>query len=62
MLCPACKESGAYTGLQWVHCQNVKCGYFDARYTEAVAEEAGEIQAKAEKLTRLRKKFFGPED
>lgn len=37
--CPHCKESGAYTGLLWVHCQNTECKYFDALYTEKVKRE-----------------------
>jgi len=61
--CPHCKESGAYTGLQWVHCQNEKCKYYDPIYTEKVRqEERGDaydnygygIQGAVDKLILLR--------
>jgi hypothetical protein len=40
--CPACHQSGAYIGLQWIHCQNTDCRYYDARYTEKVQRERSE--------------------
>lgn len=47
MDCPQCKHSGAYIGLQWVHCQNEKCRYYDARYTEKVREENKRLLGRA---------------
>ena len=60
MNCPHCKESGAYTGLLWVHCQNKECRYYDARYAEKVRQEARGsdygygIQDAANKIILLR--------
>lgn len=59
--CPDCRETGAYKGLRWVHCQNVKCRYYDARYTEKVRQEADKgslrgygIRSAVDKLILLR--------
>jgi len=39
MRCRACNCKGAYEGLQWIHCQNQVCRYYDAEYTEKVRRE-----------------------
>ena len=53
--CPNCKQEGSYTGLLWVHCQNMECRYYDARYTEKVKQEdAASFVDTVEKLILLR--------
>lgn len=58
MNCPHCKEDGAYTGLQWIHCQNKECRYYDARYVEKLRREEDQQTSafydKVEKLILLR--------
>lgn len=65
MRCPHCNESGAYTGLQWIHCQNKECRYFDARYTEQIRKEKQENSSffdKVEKLILLRGEVADDDD
>ncbi len=39
MDCPGCKKGGAYVGLQWIHCLNKECHYYDAKYAAKVKKE-----------------------
>ena len=65
MKCPACGDTESYTGLQWVHCKNTKCTYYDARYAEKLREERAasvkrfeaSLNDKAERLIRIREKL-----
>lgn len=34
MKCPACGHYDAYIGLQWVHCRDAECRYYDRTYDE----------------------------
>lgn len=64
MRCPACGTDDCYTGLQWVHCVNEECDYYDPRYVEQLRREKdGEgtlydvhLNDKVEKLILLRGK------
>jgi len=41
-------------GLQWIHCQNVDCYHYDARYTAKMQKEAAASFSDAvEKLILL---------
>jgi len=68
MNCPECGASGAYTGLQWVHCQSLSCRYYDARYTNKVRKEESDrvfasfLYEKAEKLIMLREQISKKND
>ncbi len=53
MDCPACGRHGAYMGLTWIHCQNMECRYYDARYTEQERERRQRMPPAA-KLKLLR--------
>jgi len=54
MDCPSCGHHGAYMGLQWIHCQNVDCYHYDARYTAKMQKEAAASFSDAvEKLILL---------
>lgn len=49
MQCPACSHYDAYTGLQWVHCRNAECRYYDKKYDEERSrEELGPLLADIE--------------
>jgi hypothetical protein len=61
MKCPRCGDPDSYTGLQWVHCKNEECYYFDARYKAKLEAELLDIPPldsafydKVEKLILLR--------
>jgi len=67
MRCPECGTDDCYTGLQWVHCKNSDCKYYDARYASKLREEKRDerrersaydvcIDNKVEKLILLRGK------
>lgn len=63
MDCPHCGTDGSYTGLQWVHCQNEKCKYYDARYTEKVRREmAAGFYDSVDRLILLRGEIQDPEE
>ena len=61
MKCPCCGDPDSYTGLQWIHCKNKDCHYFDARYKKQLEEEELQLDPstaalydKVEKLILLR--------
>ena len=63
MECPGCNQDGAYVGLQWIHCQNSDCQFFDARYTSKVREEkASSFTDTVEKLILLQGEVADLED
>ena len=45
MRCPACGTDESYTGLQWVHCKNEECKYYDARYAAKLQQEKADKKA-----------------
>ena len=54
MDCPSCSHHSAYTGLQWIHCINQECRYYDARYAAKVERErADAFNTAVEKLILL---------
>jgi len=46
MECPSCNDSGAYCGLQWIHCLNENCYHYDAKYVDKVRNERHERSVK----------------
>ena len=63
MRCPHCKTDGVYIGLQWIHCLNTECRYYDKQYADKVAVESldaltaayeDSFADKVERLIRLR--------
>jgi 2-oxoglutarate dehydrogenase complex dehydrogenase (E1) component-like enzyme len=59
MRCPECGDKEAYVGLQWVHCPNEDCKFFDARYFESKKTRKF---TKAEKLRFLRELMESDDD
>ena len=53
MKCPECGHPDAYKGLLWIHCKNLNCRYFDARYVEQTKKDLGNLSA-SERLILLR--------
>lgn len=66
MTCPACGHYDSYTGLQWIHCRNGECRYYDRAYDEKrFREELGEPlehldEKPEERLRRLRELMNRP--
>jgi hypothetical protein len=66
MTCPACGHYDSYTGLQWIHCRNGECRYYDRKYDEQrFREELGASldeldESPAARLRRIRETLNGP--